>query len=132
MEPSKPSAQIYDSQRRTEVFLVAVDPDDPNDPVFLGFIDRDDPDADEVAGDFLASGTNRLADPPDQVAGMHEELVRWRATFETNPDDDSALGEVDRLEPLAQYDPGSDHRQTLVALVGMIGYLVAVRCLLCS
>ncbi|MGB1017254.1 MAG: hypothetical protein ACPG4T_24160, partial [Nannocystaceae bacterium] len=121
MELSKPSAQIYDSQRRTEVFLVAVDPDDPNDPVFLGFIDRDDPDADEVAGDFLASGTNRLADPPYQVAGMHEELVPWRATFETNPDDDSALSEVDRLEPLAQYDPGSDHRQTLVALVGMIG-----------
>ena len=115
MEPSKPSAQIYDSERRTEVFLVAVDPDDPNDPVFLGFID---PVAPSVAGDFRASGTNRLADsdPGDALVD--------RA--------DSALSEVDGLEPLAQYDPGPDHRHTLVAVVGMIGYLVAVGCLLCS
>jgi len=82
-------------------FLEVVDPDDPNDPVFLGFIDPvapsvtdfapgangladsdDDPDADEVAGDFLASGTNGLADSDDP---------------------DWALSEV---EPLAQYDPG--------------------------
>ena len=121
MQPFKP-ADIFVSERRTEVFLQAVDPDDPNDPFFLGFIEP------SVATNFLTPGTNRLADsdpddPVNRLAGLIEG-----DRLDAAPDSVGSLRNI----RLAQYDPGPDNRDTLVAVLGMIGYLVTVGGLLCS
>jgi len=121
----RPPPEIDASERRTEVYLVAVDPGDPNDPVFLGFID---PVAPSVAADW-ASGGNRLADSDDDPDVAGDFLGSGTNRLADSGDPDWALSEV---EPLAQYDPGPDHRFTVVAVLGMIGYLVTVGCLLCS
>ncbi len=96
------SAAVFVSERPTEVFIVAVDPDDPNDPVFVEFVDEGVP---SEVPDFLARETNRLADSKDPKGSeAWGEHVSW-----------------DRTE-----------LKTTIVVLGILGYLAALGILLLS
>ncbi|MGB1012714.1 MAG: hypothetical protein ACPG4T_01170 [Nannocystaceae bacterium] len=103
MQPSKPfPAEVFVSERATEVFIEAIDPDDPDDLVFVEFIDEP-----SEAPDLLAYEPNRLAD--SEGLDVTSRCSAWTISVSWD-------------------SPFS----TVIATIGILGYLAALGILLLS